>query len=107
MDMLLRTPAKKIVREHVQKISEEDSVGGAVAGFHAVGLSATGQSNGDDPNSFTIMVTGMQDDFQKVQAELTAELKKRGYGLVSMSYHENPSTHEKTHKCVVKKLVHI
>jgi hypothetical protein len=49
----------------------------------------------------------MQDDFQRAQIEVDRNLKDRGCRLVSMSYHEDPATHSKTHVCVVRVADHI
>jgi hypothetical protein len=108
MEALLRTPAKQVIREHVQNIREEATIGDAVAAFHACGLnSAIGSPNGNDSSSFIITLTGMDDDFQRVQAEVNATLKSKGLRMVSMSYHEDPATHVKTHVCVIKVTQHI
>jgi len=100
---MLRTPAKKLVREHIQNIKEEATMADAVAAFHAAGCaSATGSPNGTDPHSFSVTVTGMGADFQKAQHEIDANLKAKGLRLVSIQYHEDPVTLVKTHHCVVK-----
>lgn len=105
---MLRTPAKKLVREHIQNIKEEATMADAVGAFHAAGLaSATGAPNGSDAHSFTVTCTGMADDFQKVQHEIDANLKAKGMRLVTIQYHEDPATHMKTHKCVVMVSTHI
>jgi hypothetical protein len=51
--MLLRTPAKAVIREHVvQHTLEKCTMADAVAAFHAAGLSsATGAPNGTDGQS--------------------------------------------------------
>ena len=108
--MLLRTPARQVVREnlHVENALQECTMADAVAAFHAAGLSsATGEPNGNDNMSYKITVSGMDPDFQKVQAEVNHNLKDRGCSLVSMSYHEDPGTGAKTHICIVKVNRHI
>jgi hypothetical protein len=107
MSLLLRTPAKKVIRENIQNIKEAASIGDAVACFHSAGLTAVGAPNGTDPNSYTVTVTNMDNDFQRVQAEIDRNLKDKGLRLVSMSYAEDPVTHAKVHKCVVKHAVTI
>jgi hypothetical protein len=108
MSMLLRTPAKKLVREHIQCISEEATMADALSAFHGAGCSgAAGAPNGKD-SSFVITCSGMPaGDFQQKQHEIDASLKAKGMRLVSVSYHEDPVTGQTTHTCVVKAAVTI
>jgi hypothetical protein len=108
MSMLL-TPAKKIIRENVQGIKEAATLADAISAFHACGCtSAVGVPNGKTGDSFVITCSGVsQVDFQRVQHEINAALKERGFSLVSVQYHEDPATHATTHTCFVKATVHI
>jgi hypothetical protein len=101
--MLLRTPAKAVIRENVVKQAlGECTMADAAAAFHAAGLSsASGAPSGTDGQSYKITVSGMDDDFQKVQPEVNRKLKDRGCSLVSMSHHEEPGTGHKVHTCIV------
>jgi hypothetical protein len=106
---LLRTPAKTIVKEHIQNIKEEATMADAVGAFHAAGCSsATGAPNGTTTGSFVITCTGGPGgSFQKVQHEVDHNLKAKGLRLVTVQYHEDPATGVVTHKCVVKAAVTI
>jgi hypothetical protein len=108
MDML-RTPAKRIIRENIQGVKEAATLADALSAFHASGCTnAVGVPNGKSGDSFVITCTGVsQVDFQKTQHEINAALKERGFNMVSVSYHEDPSSHATTHTCIVKATVHI
>jgi hypothetical protein len=101
---MLRTPAKRIIRENVQNIKESATLADAISAFHAAGAaSAHGAPNGKAGDSFVITCSGMPaGDFQKMQHSIDATLKGRGMKLVSVSYHEDPVTGATTHTCVVK-----
>jgi hypothetical protein len=106
---MLRTPAKLVVKEHIQGITEAVTMADAISCFHKAGCSsAVGVPNGKDPNSFVITCTGMVGgSFQQKQHEIDANLKSMGMRLVTVQYHEDPVSHATQHTCVVKAAVTI
>ena len=108
MSMLL-TSAKKIVRENIQRVTEEATLGDAISAFHAAGAaSAVGAANGKASDSFVVTCTGLvAGSFQQMQHEIDRNLKAKGLRLVSVQYHEDPVYHATTHHCVVKVAVTI